>query len=395
MSLLQYGILTPEQIREAEDMKRNELLSRHPYKVWQSVDGRYCTYIPMPGGKRKFIKLKNRRELEDKILQTLNRGPTFEQIFNEWNRERLNRKVIRPATYDQNQRIYDRFCSDFGQNYLSELTADSVAHFLEELPNSGTVTAKAFANCKTIVKGTLKRAKRMNLISFPVVTTMEDLDVSSGSFKRRAPRPTGECFNDHEARTVIAYCKEHPDIQNLGILLLFPTGMRVGELVALEHSDIVQVPGGYSVSVTKTETIYKGPDGKTVYAVGDRPKTEAGQRTIIVPDAWGWNWLFTLLRQLDTGGPYVFMRNGKRITTNSIKRRLSRVCEWSGIPHKSAHMIRKAYGTILLDNHADAQLIRSQMGHTSIGTTEQYYHKDRKNTEQKIRLLSDIPGLGA
>ena len=35
------------------------------------------------------------------------------------------------------------------------------------------------------------------------------------------------------------------------------------------------------------------------------------------------------------------------------------------------------------------------MGHTSIGTTEQYYHKDRKNTEQKIRLLSDIPGLGA
>ena len=371
-----------------------KLLSKHPYKIWQGADGRWCTYLPKPGGKRKFIKLKKKEELEDRVLQSLNTCPTFGEIFEEWNRDRLERKVIRPATFDQNRRIYNRFCSGLNDTPLSDITEDSISRFLERIAD-GSVTPKAFSNLKTIIKGTLKRAKRQKLITFNVVATLDDLDISSGSFKRRAPRPTGECFNDHEARTVIAYCKEHPDIQNLGILLLFPTGMRVGELVALEPSDIVQVPGGYSISVTKTETQYTGPDGKTVYAVGDRPKTEAGQRTIIVPDAWGWNWLFTLLRQQDTGGPYIFTRNGKRITTNSIKRRLARVCQKSGIPHKSAHMIRKTYASMMMDNHLDAQLIQSQMGHTNIGTTEQYYHKDRRNTEQKIRLLSDIPGLGA
>lgn len=394
--LLANGIIDIEQIRQAEEMKKKKLLEQHPYSIWQGQDGRWCTYLPTPDGKRKFVKLKNRADIENKILERIGKGPTFDQMFNEWNSDRLKRKTIRNATYDQNLRIYNRFCRKLGKEYVTDFTPEMVARFLEQLPSEGNVTAKAFSNVKSIIKAVLKRAKRQGLITFNVVATMEDIDISAASFKRKPPRPGGECFTDYEARLVVSYCKEHIDIQNLGILLLFATGMRVGELVVLRHSDITRTGKGYVISVTRTETIYKGPDGKTVYAVGDKPKTEAGQRSIIVPsDAWGWNWLFETLLKQNRNEEYIFSRNGKRMTTNSIKRRLRRVCIWSGVVPKSPHMIRKTYASMLLDNSVSARIVISQMGHTAIDTTEMYYHKDWKDAEQKIKILGSIPSLGA
>ena len=42
------------------------------------------------------------------------------------------------------------------------------------------------------------------------------------------------------------YLEDNLDIRNLGILLMFLTGIRVGELVTLKHEDFTEVPGCYS-----------------------------------------------------------------------------------------------------------------------------------------------------
>ncbi|MCD8370474.1 MAG: tyrosine-type recombinase/integrase [Clostridiales bacterium] len=75
--------------------------------------------------------------------------------------------------------------------------------------------------------------------------------------------------------------------------------------------------------------------------------------------------------------------------------RLPRLCNKPGIYRKSPHKIRKTYGSILLDSHVDNRMITDQMGHTDIGCTENYYHRNRKSIEQKTHILSDIPEFKA
>ena len=173
-------------------------------------------------------------------------------------------------------------------------------------------------------------------------------------------------------------------MMNLGILLMFLTGIRIGELVALKHSDF----SGNVFNVRRTETRYV-KNGGYVYEVKEFPKSEAGVRTVIIPRDYEW-----VSRKIQVTNPfseYIFVKNNKRITTQAVRMRLRRICDKLGIYRKSPHKIRKTYGSILLDNHIDNRLIIGQMGHTDILCTEQHYHRNRKGIEKKSAILSSIP----
>ena len=88
-----------------------------------------------------------------------------------------------------------------------------------------------------------------------------------------------------------------------------------------------------------------------------------------------------------------FEKNGKRIRTYTFTYRLKALCQKVGIVEKSLNKIRKTYGTILIDNGVDESLIISQMGHTDIRTTKQYYYKNRKTLQQKSKMIDQVSGL--
>ncbi|MBP3468172.1 MAG: site-specific integrase, partial [Lachnospiraceae bacterium] len=197
-----------------------------------------------------------------------------------------------------------------------------------------------------------------------------------------------EVFDDEEMGKMIDYLQKNLDVENIGILLMFVTGIRVGELVGLKHSDFKN----NTFKIRRTETRYLGSEGKYVYDIKDFPKSEAGVRTVIVPTDYGW--LCKKIKGLNPFGEYIFTnQSGKRLTTQAIRMRLKRLCKKLGIYHKSPHKIRKTYGSILLDNHIDNALITGQMGHTDIATTENHYHRNRKTLEKKTDILSKVPEL--
>lgn len=87
---------------------------------------------------------------------------------------------------------------------------------------------------------------------------------------------------------------------------------------------------------------------------------------------------------------YIFSERGERVHTYCFRNRLKTVCQKTGCVIKSPHKIRKTYGSILLDNNIDNRLIIGQMGHTSILCTENYYHRNRRNLENKQQIISGI-----
>lgn len=184
---------------------------------------------------------------------------------------------------------------------------------------------------------------------------------------------------------MVEYLENNCDMMNIAILLMFATGARIGEVVALKHTDFTD----NTFSIRRTETRFVDEDGKYVCKVKDFPKSQAGVRTVIVPEKF--SWLCEAILNINPSEEYIFVKNGVRISTQAVRMRLKRICKKLGIYHKSPHKIRKTYGTILLDNHVDNRLIMGQMGHTDIMCTENHYHRNRRNLDEKTRILNNIP----
>lgn len=388
--IINSGMLDISDVQKnMEAMKRKELLEKHPYKIWQGKDSKWYTYLPDDKKGRVLKKRATQKAIEDDVIEYLKaelENPTLTEVFNEWNDRRLELKKISDATHLRNRQIFNRHYKEFGEKRIKSVDADTIGEFLETQIPLYNLTSKAFSNLKAITRGFLKRAKKRKLIMFNVEEIFQDLDTSETDFRKTIKEDYEEVFNEKEMSTMIKYLEENLDTKNIGILLMFATGIRVGELVALKHDTI----DGNTIKIRRTETRYLGKDKQYVYDVKEFPKSEAGVRTVIIPKDY--EWLCAKIKLLNPFGEYIFTNeNGKRLTTNCIRRRQERNCAKLGIYKKSPHKIRKTYGSILLDYNVDNRLIMEQMGHTDITCTENHYHRNRKDIEQKSYIISSIP----
>ena len=367
--------------------KEKELLKAHPYQPYQT-GGWWCCYVPSEDGKRRRIKRRKKEDLEKAIVEyqkALVQDPTVESVFQEWNKSRWEMGKIAETTYMRNSQIFTRHFSEFGRRHMSELSPVMIGDFLEGEIYRCHLSAKAFANLKGLTKGTLKRAKKRGLVQFAVQEIFDDLDVSDCSFAKSIHEDKEEVFDEEETDKVIAYCQDNLDLRNAGILLMFLTGMRVGEMSAIRHEDIHDC----AIDVRRTETRSAKPGGGYSYPVKEYPKTKAGVRTVVVPREY--EFLVARLYWASADREYVFEEDGIRIDTFKFRKRLTRICRDLGIVHKAPHKIRKTYGTILLDAGVDKRLITDQMGHEDIAITETHYHRNRKSLEKKSEIISAIP----
>ena len=368
-------------------MKRKELLDRHPYKIWKGKDGKWYTYLQDDKNRRVLKKRSLQKDIEDIVVnywKEQSENPTIGDVFNEWNDRRLELRKISQATHIRNKQVYNRHFSEFGKRNIKDISKDDIEDFLEEQIPKHNLNAKAFSNLKTITRGILRRAKKKKFISFNVNEIFDDLEVSDRDFVKKTENVEKQIFNESEMPRVMEYLEgQKPTLLNLGILLMFVTGVRVGEICALKWEDW----DGCSFHICRTETRYQ-KDGKTVYEIVEHPKTAAGIRASVVPPHC--IWIVKEIRKLNPFGEYVFENNGNRIKTYSFRKKLYRICNDLGITQKSPNKIRKTYASILLDNQIPEKNVIELMGHTDISCTKKFYGKDRKSSERKAEILDQI-----
>lgn len=154
----------------------------------------------------------------------------------------------------------------------------------------------------------------------------------------------------------------------------------------LQSSDI----HGNQIHICKTETRYN-VDGKYTIAVKDHPKTDAGNRNVILKDEY--MWILQKIEEYNPDGEYLFEIDGKRCTAQLIRRRLYLVCKKNGIKPKSPHKARKTYGTKLYDSKIPESLICSQMGHTDVGCLQKHYYFNRMDEVYNTEQINSIEAL--
>ncbi len=116
---LRSGILDIDEISiRIEKMRREEILSNHPYSIWYSeTDSLWKTYLPDSTKKngRVFRKRKTKEELEDIIVKFYDNQQEeiyIRDIFKEWSESKLKYGEIQKQSYD-------RYCTDFKRFFSS------------------------------------------------------------------------------------------------------------------------------------------------------------------------------------------------------------------------------------------------------------------------------------
>lgn len=148
--------------------------------------------------------------------------------------------------------------------------------------------------------------------------------------------------------------------------LLFSTGLRVSELVRLNHSKINLDRGEFGV-------IGKGGRARVVF-VSDRAE----------------KWIKLYLKERKDNFKPLFIRySGKiikeddgekmRLTARSIERIVKKYVRLARLPvDATVHTLRHSFATDLLTNGADLRSVQEMLGHKNIATTQIYTHVTNK-----------------
>ena len=393
-AVLQYAVehdMLDVQYVQIEMLKREELLKKHPYKIWQGKDGKWRTYLPDEEKGRSMKKRNTEAEIKNIVAEywkEKTENPTVRELYDEWITDKLKRQEIVKETRDRYNRQFDESLQEFGKRRIKTIEEFDIEDTILNAIYEHDLTAKGYSNLRTLFYGIFKRAKKKKMIDFSITEVIADMDISKKSFRKVIKTDEELVFSEDETAKVTNYIMESDlDILNLGILLYFKSGARPGELVALKREDVM----GRVLHIRRTEIFYKGDDGKNVYEVRDFAKTAAGIREVILPSSA--EWVLKEIRKRNPFGEYLFEKNGGRIRTYTFTSRLKTICRKLGIVNKSLNKIRKTYGTILLDSGVEESLVIAQMGHTDIKTTKRYYYRNRKNLQQKSEVIDKVSGL--
>lgn len=151
------------------------------------------------------------------------------------------------------------------------------------------------------------------------------------------------------------------------LLLLYATGMRVGEMTSLKVGDATTAAEEGFLQIT-------GKGGKTrLVPVGQNMADRLE------------NYISTQRPQLNTnGGVFLFPapRKNKSVTREYVYRKLHNAGVQAGV-NVSPHTLRHTFATHLLENGADLPAVQAMLGHASLATT-QIYTKIADNHLQKV-----------
>ena len=171
---------------------------------------------------------------------------------------------------------------------------------------------------------------------------------------------------------------------NLGVALSLYTGVRIGELCALQWQDIDLVNCTLTVQKTIQRIQTFGGKRKTELIITE-PKSTNSLRTIPIPDC-----IMPMVRQFsDKPGAYVLSGNNKPVEPRTMQNRFKRILDNANLPSINYHSQRHAFATGALEIGFDIKTLAEILGHSSIEVTlSRYIHSSMDRKRACMNLLS-------
>ena len=261
-----------------------------------------------------------------------------------------HQRRLSPATLSNYARALDVLLELNGKKDLQSLEPAEVRRYVAVLHSKG-LSPRSLALALSAWRGYFRwLARYRGFSSNPVL----------GIRAPKAARPLPKALSVEGAQRLLDGERESSPlgVQDAAMFeLLYSSGLRVGELVALDLSD---EPASGEVTVTG-----KGSKTRTV-PVGARAR-EALDHWVSVRNS---------IAEPDEKALFVGAR-GRRIAPSRVWHRLGAWAKRRGIAeHVHPHMLRHSFASHLLQSSQDLRAVQELLGHASISTTQVYTHLD-------------------
>jgi site-specific recombinase XerD len=160
-------------------------------------------------------------------------------------------------------------------------------------------------------------------------------------------------------------------LRDLALLtLLYNTGLRVGELCALNRADVQLPAEGWG----QVQLVGKGRRFRWV------PLNAAARRTL---DAY--------LAQREDQHPALFLnRSGERFSVRGVALLVNRYLRRTGITDRSGpHLLRHTFASHSLRARPNLRAVQELLGHSSVTTTQRYTHISAEDLQAQV---AELPG---
>lgn len=207
-------------------------------------------------------------------------------------------------------------------------------------------------------------------LKFPADSATSSIDILSVSHHRK----------------ILDYVKTHFTFPDFGIYISLSTGMRIGEVCALQWRDIDVASGTITVHQTLSR-IYCIESGvrHTKVVIGS-PKTRNSLREIPMSRE-----LLAIVRPLvKIVNPdyFVITNDCKPTEPRTYRNHYRRFMKHLGLPQIKFHSLRHSFATRCIESNCDYKTVSVLLGHANISTTLNLYV--HPNMEQKKRCIAKM-----
>lgn len=354
-------------MKAEKDAKTGKWLIQYRYTDWK-------------GERKKSTKrgFETKREAEEwlrnfLVKQQADFNMTFEdflKIYYEDMESRLRETTMRNKKY----MIELKVLPYFGKKKMNEIKASDIRKWQSELMSYRNEKGKPYS--QTYLR-TLN-----NQISAIMNFAVRYYDLSSNPCRKAGTmgrnRADEMLFWTRDEFAQFIECVMDKHISYICFSILFWTGMRLGELLALTPEDI-----DYDNRTIRISKSYQRINGKDVITP---PKTERSKRLITIPK--------TLALDLRDYSSCVYGLEEKDrlfpVTKNYLEREILRGVKLSGVKRIRIHDLRHSHCAMLVEMGFSPLEIRDRLGHETVDTTMNTYAHLYPNKQEKIAQELDV-----
>ena len=360
--------------------------------IGRDADGkRLVEYRTVRGGKRaaqgELAKLIAAVDKGEHVVRSaLTVGAHVAERIEQW----IALGKISPKTAERyNELLANQIAPFIGQIALQALKASDIERWHGALRTSGRRDGKGGLSPMTVRHGhrLLSTALREAL--------RHDLVVRNAASMQPPPRvPHTEIAipSADQIRGLMRDLKDHP-VYPKAVLALF-AGLRLGEILALRWQSL-------DLDLSRTVAVRASLEETAAGLRFKTPKSEAGARTVALPDIVVETLRVYRRQQLEqrltvglgklTGDGLVFGRlDGSPQTPNALTKEWSAAAESIGIGETTFHSLRHAHASQLIDAGIDVVKISRRLGHSSpVITLGTYAHLFAKHEDKSAAAIND------
>ena len=314
---------------------------------------------------QKITEIRRNEQQESECIRTVS------EIFKEWQRS-IQYRVKESTAANYAMKAEKHILPIFGDKSVTSLVADDIYSFIENKRKSG-LSARYVADMVILLKTVFKYAVH----TYHIFNPLDGVSLP----KKKSPEIL--LLDDAEQEKLQQYIAENQNISTIGAALSMSTGIRIGELCALQWKDIDLEKRILTVRKTMQRIQCSSLTAKTKLIVTD-PKSESSCRKIPIPDC-----MMQFLRKF-SGKPddYVLTGTEKAIEPRAMQYRFSKILKNAGLPSVHFHALRHIFASNCIKLGFDVKALSELLGHSSVEITlNRYVHSSFEQKKEYMKRL--------